>query len=83
VYYGAGYMELTEVFKTGGIVAAVNLLIWGVVGMGWCVEGAGLVLSSAWTECIVLSPGCVRVCSNEPGWRCRGWQRYMMAMFQC
>ena len=35
VYYGAGYMELTEVFKTGGIVAAVNLLIWGVVGMGW------------------------------------------------
>ncbi|CAL9102456.1 unnamed protein product [Musa acuminata var. zebrina] len=35
VYYGAGYVELPVVFRLGFIVAAVNALIWGVVGTFW------------------------------------------------
>ncbi|CAL9753179.1 unnamed protein product [Musa acuminata subsp. burmannicoides] len=35
VYYGAGYVELPDVFRLGFIVAAVNALIWGVVGTFW------------------------------------------------
>ena len=35
VYYGAGYLSLKEVFSTGFIMMAVNLLIWGVVGGAW------------------------------------------------
>ncbi|THU66952.1 hypothetical protein C4D60_Mb05t19590 [Musa balbisiana] len=35
VYYGAGYVELPDVFRLGFIVAGVNALIWGVVGTFW------------------------------------------------
>ncbi|URE00990.1 Sodium:sulfate symporter transmembrane region [Musa troglodytarum] len=35
VYYGAGYIELPDVFRLGFIVAVVNALIWGVVGTFW------------------------------------------------
>ncbi|CAA7400955.1 unnamed protein product [Spirodela intermedia] len=35
VYYGAGYVELPDVFRLGFIMAAVNALIWGVVGAVW------------------------------------------------
>ncbi|KAJ6816005.1 putative dicarboxylate transporter 2.1, chloroplastic [Iris pallida] len=35
VYYGAGYVELPDVFKIGFITAMVNALIWGVVGGFW------------------------------------------------
>ncbi|CAL9095178.1 unnamed protein product [Musa textilis] len=35
VYYGAGYVELPDVFRLGFIVAVVNALIWGVVGTFW------------------------------------------------
>ncbi|KAI4973050.1 hypothetical protein ZWY2020_011309 [Hordeum vulgare] len=32
VYYGAGYVDLPDVFKLGFTAAAINALIWGVVG---------------------------------------------------
>ncbi|OAY75361.1 Dicarboxylate transporter 2.1, chloroplastic, partial [Ananas comosus] len=35
VYYGAGYVDLPDVFKLGFITAMVNALIWGVVGTFW------------------------------------------------
>jgi DASS family divalent anion:Na+ symporter len=35
VYYGAGYVSLAEIFKVGGLMVAVNGLIWGVVGAAW------------------------------------------------
>ncbi|KAJ8619097.1 hypothetical protein MRB53_015283 [Persea americana] len=35
VYYGAGYMELRDVFKMGFLMAVVNAVIWGVVGTFW------------------------------------------------
>ncbi|MQL79347.1 hypothetical protein Taro_011778, partial [Colocasia esculenta] len=35
VYYGAGYVELSDVFKLGFIMAMVNSIIWGVVGAIW------------------------------------------------
>ncbi|KAL6785363.1 LCI20 [Auxenochlorella protothecoides x Auxenochlorella symbiontica] len=35
VYYGAGYLELKEVFSYGALMAVVNLLIFGVVGGAW------------------------------------------------
>ncbi|KAH6767007.1 GTP cyclohydrolase II [Perilla frutescens var. hirtella] len=38
VYFGAGYMELQDVFKFGFIMAVVNLVIWGVVGT-FCAFG--------------------------------------------
>lgn len=35
VYFGAGYVDLPDVFKIGFIMAAINALIWGVVGAIW------------------------------------------------
>ncbi|KAJ8479974.1 hypothetical protein OPV22_023701 [Ensete ventricosum] len=35
VYYGAGYVELADVFRLGFIVALINALVWGVVGTFW------------------------------------------------
>ncbi|KDP40929.1 hypothetical protein JCGZ_24928 [Jatropha curcas] len=35
VYYGAGYVDLPDVFKMGFIMAVVNATIWGVVGTFW------------------------------------------------
>ncbi|KAL8521149.1 hypothetical protein ACS0TY_011628 [Phlomoides rotata] len=35
VYYGAGYIDLPDVFKFGFIMAVVNAVIWGVVGGFW------------------------------------------------
>ncbi|XP_077249896.1 dicarboxylate transporter 2.1, chloroplastic-like [Tasmannia lanceolata] len=35
VYYGAGYVELPDVFKMGFITALINAVIWGVVGTFW------------------------------------------------
>ncbi|CAN1141773.1 Dicarboxylate transporter 2.1, chloroplastic, partial [Linum perenne] len=35
VYYGAGYVELPDIFKVGFTMAAVNAVIWGVVGSFW------------------------------------------------
>ncbi|KAK4356283.1 hypothetical protein RND71_025254 [Anisodus tanguticus] len=33
VYYGAGYVELRNVFKLGIIIALINIVIWGLVGV--------------------------------------------------
>ncbi|KAK1385939.1 dicarboxylate transporter 2.1, chloroplastic [Heracleum sosnowskyi] len=35
VYFGAGYIDLPDVFKMGFLMALVNALIWGVVGTFW------------------------------------------------
>ncbi|XP_073270120.1 dicarboxylate transporter 2.1, chloroplastic-like [Primulina huaijiensis] len=35
VYFGAGYIDLPDVFKFGFIMAIINALIWGVVGTVW------------------------------------------------
>ncbi|XP_050210552.1 dicarboxylate transporter 2.1, chloroplastic [Mercurialis annua] len=35
VYYGAGYIDLPDVFKMGFIMALINVSIWGVVGTFW------------------------------------------------
>lgn len=35
VYYGAGYVELPEIFRTGFICAVFNWIIWCLVGLGW------------------------------------------------
>ncbi|KAK8562758.1 hypothetical protein V6N12_010828 [Hibiscus sabdariffa] len=35
VYYGAGYVDLPEVFKMGFVMAFVNAIIWVVVGSFW------------------------------------------------
>ncbi|XP_031262134.1 dicarboxylate transporter 2.1, chloroplastic-like [Pistacia vera] len=35
VYYGAGYVDLPDVFKMGFVMAVINALIWGVVGTCW------------------------------------------------
>ncbi|CAM6116585.1 unnamed protein product [Calypogeia fissa] len=35
VYYGAGFVDLPDVFKLGGIFAVWNVLIWAVVGGIW------------------------------------------------
>ncbi|GLT64740.1 hypothetical protein SLA2020_372140 [Shorea laevis] len=35
VYYGAGYVDLPDVFKMGFIMALSNAAIWGVVGTFW------------------------------------------------
>ncbi|KAH0775628.1 hypothetical protein KY290_007039 [Solanum tuberosum] len=35
VYYGAGYVELRDVFKLGIIIAIMNIVIWAVAGAGW------------------------------------------------
>ncbi|KAJ9159143.1 hypothetical protein P3X46_024669 [Hevea brasiliensis] len=35
VYYGAGYVDLPDVFKMGFVMALVNAIIWGAVGTAW------------------------------------------------
>ncbi|XP_073125012.1 dicarboxylate transporter 2.1, chloroplastic-like [Henckelia pumila] len=35
VYFGADYIDLPDVFKFGFIMAVINALIWGGVGMVW------------------------------------------------
>lgn len=35
VYVGTGYINSTEVFKVGALMGAVNMLIWGAIGMPW------------------------------------------------
>ncbi|KAL9815383.1 Dicarboxylate transporter 2.1 [Arabidopsis thaliana] len=35
VYYGAGYVDLPDVFKIGFVMATINAIIWGVVGTFW------------------------------------------------
>lgn len=35
VYYGAGYVDLPDVFKLGFLMAIVNAIIWGTVGTVW------------------------------------------------
>ncbi|GAU24103.1 hypothetical protein TSUD_388960 [Trifolium subterraneum] len=35
VYYGAGYVDLPDIFKTGFIMAFINAIIWGGVGSVW------------------------------------------------
>ncbi|KAL1812125.1 hypothetical protein ACET3Z_022190 [Daucus carota] len=35
VYFGAGYVDLPDVFKMGFVMALVNAVIWGVVGTVW------------------------------------------------
>ncbi|KAJ1290048.1 hypothetical protein BS78_02G212200 [Paspalum vaginatum] len=35
VYFGAGYLELPDVFRLGFITALFNAFIWGVVGTIW------------------------------------------------
>ncbi|KAJ9174909.1 hypothetical protein P3X46_013506 [Hevea brasiliensis] len=35
VYYGAGYVDLPDVFKMGFVMALVNAIIWGAVGTVW------------------------------------------------
>ncbi|XP_071913862.1 dicarboxylate transporter 2.1, chloroplastic-like isoform X2 [Coffea arabica] len=35
VYYGAGYVRLNDVFKLGIVMALINLITWGLIGLGW------------------------------------------------
>lgn len=35
VYFGAGYVELPDVFRIGFIMACINAVIWAVVGGAW------------------------------------------------
>ncbi|KAG8057079.1 hypothetical protein GUJ93_ZPchr0002g25949 [Zizania palustris] len=35
VYFGAGYLELPDVFTMGFVTALINVLIWAVVGTFW------------------------------------------------
>ncbi|XP_014519132.1 dicarboxylate transporter 2.1, chloroplastic [Vigna radiata var. radiata] len=35
VYYGAGYVDLPDIFKMGFIMAVINSIIWGGVGSLW------------------------------------------------
>ncbi|KAH7865355.1 hypothetical protein Vadar_005561 [Vaccinium darrowii] len=35
VYYGAGYVDLPDLFKLGFVMALVNAIIWGTVGTFW------------------------------------------------
>ncbi|EES15485.1 hypothetical protein BDA96_07G242100 [Sorghum bicolor] len=35
VYFGAGYVDLPDVFKLGFITAALNAVVWGVAGAFW------------------------------------------------
>ncbi|KAK6135456.1 hypothetical protein DH2020_030801 [Rehmannia glutinosa] len=35
VYFGAGYVDLPDVFRIGFIMSLVNAVIWGVVGTFW------------------------------------------------
>lgn len=35
VYYGAGYIDLPDLFRLGFLTALINILIWGLVGCFW------------------------------------------------
>ncbi|KAI3992929.1 hypothetical protein MKX01_009672 [Papaver californicum] len=35
VYYGAGYVDLPDIFKIGAVMAVINAIIWGGVGSVW------------------------------------------------
>ncbi|XP_052205975.1 dicarboxylate transporter 2.1, chloroplastic-like [Diospyros lotus] len=35
VYYGAGYVDLPDVFRMGFLMAIINAIIWGVTGTFW------------------------------------------------
>ncbi|KAE8721807.1 Dicarboxylate transporter 2.1 [Hibiscus syriacus] len=35
VYYGAGYVDLSDVFKMGFVMAFINAIVWVVVGSLW------------------------------------------------
>ncbi|MCL7051821.1 hypothetical protein MKW94_003294 [Papaver nudicaule] len=35
VYYGAGYVDLPDIFKMGAVMAVINAVIWGGVGSVW------------------------------------------------
>ncbi|KAK1427536.1 hypothetical protein QVD17_16223 [Tagetes erecta] len=35
VYYGAGYLKLSDVFKLGIMMAVINMTIWGLIGGLW------------------------------------------------
>ncbi|MCD7449645.1 cytochrome P450-dit2 [Datura stramonium] len=35
VFFGAGYVDLPDIFKMGFVMALVNAIIWGVVGTFW------------------------------------------------
>ncbi|KAK3185092.1 hypothetical protein Dsin_032378 [Dipteronia sinensis] len=35
VYFGAGYVDLPDVFKIGFVMALINGIIWGLVGTFW------------------------------------------------
>ncbi|KAL5563307.1 hypothetical protein UlMin_033054 [Ulmus minor] len=35
VYYGAGYIDLPDVFKMGFVMSLINAAIWGIVGSFW------------------------------------------------
>ncbi|PRW20804.1 Dicarboxylate transporter chloroplastic [Chlorella sorokiniana] len=35
VYYGAGYLTLSEVFSYGALMSVVNLALWGLLGGAW------------------------------------------------
>ncbi|KAI8554834.1 hypothetical protein RHMOL_Rhmol05G0127500 [Rhododendron molle] len=35
VYYGAGYVDLPDLFRMGFVMALVNAIIWGTVGTFW------------------------------------------------
>lgn len=35
IYYGSGYMKLSEVFYFGAIMGIRHLLTWGVLGLAW------------------------------------------------
>ena len=40
VYYGAGFLDLQQVFKMGGVLSVVNLAVWIVVGgIYWKIIG--------------------------------------------
>ena len=35
VYYGAGYLQLKDIFRIGALMAVINLTIWGGTGALW------------------------------------------------
>ncbi|KAH7865706.1 hypothetical protein Vadar_010098 [Vaccinium darrowii] len=35
LYYGAGYVDLPDLFKMGFVMALVNAIVWGIVGTFW------------------------------------------------
>eukprot|EP00889_Picochlorum_renovo_P001928 jgi/Picre1/28958/NNA_004352.t1 len=35
VYYGAGYLDLKEVFKYGGLMGTFNFILWMLIGSVW------------------------------------------------